>query len=150
MPREMTNHDADSSPGMPPRPSRSRALDLRTIREASSLIAELGAELDRKLLHEGRPEERLRMLRETTNRITRAANDGVQAYVRATRSLTAEQAGPRAHAASAAKTRRELSAARDELLRVLDVAGRRYPSAEVDGELARDADKGATTTPNDT
>ena len=114
------------------RPPRSRALDLRAIRRASSLIAELGAELDGKLMDEQRPDERMRLLRETTNRITRAANDGIQAYVRANRSLTAELARSRVDSAQAVEARGQLAAARRELLRVLEIAGRRYPTA-VDG-----------------
>lgn len=105
-----------------------RTADLRAIQRASSLIVDLGAELDARLRAETRPRERMRMLRETTNRITRTANDAVEAYRRASRAVKAELAKPNADVAAATELQAELRAARLEMLRVLDLASRRYPA----------------------
>jgi hypothetical protein len=118
------NADAYRPPG---RRSLIRAADLLAIQRASTSIIELGAELDDRLSTETRPPERLRLLRETTYRITRTANDAVLAYQRASRSLTAALARPHAEEAAASAERARLHAARAELLRVIDIASRRYP-----------------------
>jgi len=114
--------------------SRSRAArnDLLVVQRASTLIRELGHDLDRQLEREPRPSERLRLLRETTNRIVRTANDAVHAYRRATRSLQNELERGNEHAETAAQTSRQLQAARAELLSVLDAANGRYPWATDD------------------
>ena len=52
--------------------------DLGVVQHASATILELGAALDAQLLKEQRPSERMRMLRETTNRIIRTANDATR------------------------------------------------------------------------
>lgn len=111
----------------PARRSLVRAADLRVLQRASASIRELGAELDARLDREARPHERLRLLRETTYRITRTANDAVLAYQRASRAVVAELARPNADEAAALAVRTELHAARAELLAVLDVAAQRYP-----------------------
>ena len=118
------------------RRSTVRTADLRVVQRASSLIAELGQELDARLQGEQRTEERLRLLRETTNRITRTANDAVLAYQRASRSLTAALGRPNADAAALAVMRSHLDTARAQVLGALDVASRRYPTAAPSAELA--------------
>lgn len=123
------------SPSLPihPRVPRGRSRigdsELLVIERARALIEDLEAELERELGHEARPAERLRLLRETTNRITRTANDAIRAYDKARRAVEAEleRNGPNAEAALATRVR--LRAARLELLRALEVAGRRYPWA---------------------
>ena len=80
--------------------------DLGVVQQASATILELGAALDAQLLKEQRPSERMRMLRETTNRIVRTANDAAQAM------------------------RLRLDAARLAVMSALEVASRRYPSLE--------------------
>lgn len=100
--------------------------DLLLVQQASLLIAELGDELDGRLKTETRPGERLRYVREATNRITRIANDAIQAYGRARRSLDVEaERSPDSAAALAA--RRRLADARLEVLAALEKAGSRYP-----------------------
>lgn len=89
-------------------------------------IAEFGVELDRALRAEGRPSERLRFVREATNRITRTANDAIQAYRRARRVLDAEVAKG-AYRGDPEETRDRLSTARREMLEALEKAGMRYP-----------------------
>lgn len=107
-----------------------RAKDLGAVRDASSRITELGARLEEQLRSEQRPDERLRMLREATNHITRTANDAIQAYRRASRGVSEELARPDGDVAAARKMRSQLAAARRDMLRVLDVARQRYPWAE--------------------
>lgn len=113
-----------------PRVPRTRATaierDVLVVQQASVHIAELGADLDRKLSAETRESERLRCLREATNRITRTANDAIQAYRRARRSLDAEAAKERDEGATQEALKR-LTDARLELLAALDAAGSRYP-----------------------
>lgn len=103
---------------------------LRVVQRASGMVNELGVDLDRQLQNEARPAERLRLLRETTNRITRIANDAVNAYARASRVVRVEQAGQNANLAAANHMRELLDTARVEFLEVLAVAQRRYPWAE--------------------
>ncbi len=93
---------------------------------ACSMIAELGSELDQRLVSERQPAEQLRLLRSTTNRITRTANDAIQAYIRARRAVNAEVERDTARAEDALVMRGLLQAARLELLRQLDVASARY------------------------
>jgi histone H3/H4 len=104
-----------------------RRHDLRTVQGASATITELGRELDRQFESERRSAERIRLLRETTNQITRVANDAVHAYRRATRAVTAELAKPGGDAAAANEMRTLLTEARRDVLRVLDAARQRYP-----------------------
>lgn len=104
-----------------------RTHDLRTVQRASAIITELGRDLDRQLASERRPEERLRMLRETTNRITRTANDAVHAYRRASRAIDVELAKPDGDGDAAREMRTHLNDARANVLRVLELASARYP-----------------------
>jgi hypothetical protein len=106
------------------------AAQVQLIERASALIAELGVQLDRHLDGEARPSERMRMLREATNRITRAANDAIAAYRTGVRVLTleVERNGPNVESAIATLAR--LREARRTLLQALEAADRRYPWTE--------------------
>ncbi|MGE5235391.1 MAG: hypothetical protein ACM3O7_03450 [Acidobacteriota bacterium] len=104
--------------------------DLSTVRFSGTLIADLDTELDRLLLSERRPTERVRLLRETTNRITRAANDAVHAYRRASRTVRLELERPDADVEAATATRARLDQARRDVLAALEVAKRRYPAVD--------------------
>lgn len=117
-----------------PPPSGQRRLvnrfsDLELLERTVPFIVELGAELDRQLARERRPAERMRMLRETTNRITRAANDAVQAYARTSRTIRAELERPDGDIAGAQGLRTRLDTARQALLEALEVANQRCASA---------------------
>ena len=103
--------------------------DLLVIQRACQLIDDLGGELDRRLAAETRPAERMRMLRETTNRITRTANDAIQAYGRARRAVDVQIARTDDQADGALATLDRLRAARLDLLRALEHASHRYPPA---------------------
>jgi hypothetical protein len=107
-----------------------RTVDLRMVQRATASIAELTAGLDRKLEQEQRPAERLRMLRDTTNQITRIANDAIQAYRRASTAVRAELERPKGDRMEAQQMRLALDAARAEVLATLEVASRRYTWAE--------------------
>ena len=109
------------------------------MRRAIALIHDLGADLDRRLPSEARASERLRMLREATNRITRAANDAIQAYGRGSRTVSSELKRDGRRAEAALTTQSALRAARTELLALLSDARRRYPWAD-----AADGDAPAT------
>jgi hypothetical protein len=125
------------------RRSLARPADLRVVQGASSSIVELGDELDARLRGEPLAHEQLRLLRETTYRITRTANDAVLAYQRASRSLTAALARPDADAQAVAAVRAQLDAARADVLRALALASRRYPSANQSSEPIDEAGSGA-------
>lgn len=99
------------------------------IQQASALIEELGSTLDAQLGAQIHQAERLRLLREATNRITRAANDAIRAYGKGQRLIGSEMLRGDAHAADAAAMGRKLRGARLELLRVLETASQRYPWA---------------------
>jgi hypothetical protein len=103
-----------------------RVVDLRTVERATGVIEDLNASLERRLLDEARPGERLRMLRETTNQVTRTANDAIHAYRRATAAVQAELDTPRGDHEAAREMRLLLTGARADVLRALDVASRRY------------------------
>lgn len=103
-----------------------RVADLRTVQHATALIEELNASLERVLLKEARPGERMRMLRETTNQVTRAANDAIQAYRRARATVEAELELPHGDLEGAQEMRILLDQARADLLAALDLASRRY------------------------
>lgn len=105
-----------------------RRNDLEIVESASTTIADLGVELDRHLAKERRPSERMRMLREATNRITRTANDAVHAYRRASRAIKTELERPDAAVETAELMRTRLDDARAKVLRALAVANERYPS----------------------
>ncbi len=116
-----------------------RLTDLRTLERATAHIDELNLALDRQLAAESIPGERMRLLREATNRITRAANDGIQAYRRAVRALRTED--DRAGGVTSEESRlmnEKLSAARQDLLRALEETSQRYPWATPWGAAASD------------
>ena len=125
-----------------PRVPRGRSLlggsELLVMERARALIEDLEGQLERQLRNESRATERLRLLRETTNRITRTANDAIHAYDMGRRAVNAalERNGPNADAALAMRDR--LRAARLELLRALEVTNRRYPWAGAAGRLVPD------------
>lgn len=111
----------------------SRLEDIEIVERASGQIVELGAELGRKLEGERRPSYRLRMLRETTNRITRAANDAVHAYTRASRGLRAELERPDVDVEAATAMQTRLRAARRTVLHAIEAANQRYGSSGAAG-----------------
>lgn len=98
--------------------------DILAVERASAVIVEMGAELDAQLAQEPRASEQLRLVREATNRITRTANDAIQAYRRARRAIDLRETP-----ASAGDPGERLGEARDAMLSALDAAGRRYPWA---------------------
>jgi hypothetical protein len=110
--------------------SRRSSGDLRAIRRATTRIEELSAALDRQLLRESRPDEQLRLLRQTTSQITRTANDAIQAYRRVTEGLRAESERSDTDPSEAARLSDALSDARAEMLSALEVASQRYPWAK--------------------
>ena len=103
-----------------------RRADVVLVQRASAEIESLGADLDRRLQRESRPAERLRMIRETTNQITRLANDAINAYGRASRAVKAEEQRSDSDQVAAREMRTRLDEARAAMLAVLEVAGRRY------------------------
>jgi hypothetical protein len=125
-----------------------RRNDLEIVESASTTIADLGVELDRHLAKEQRPSERMRMLREATNRITRTANDAVHAYRRASRAIKTELERPDANVEHAEMMRTRLDDARAKVLKALAVANERYPQgdgdavAETSSEQAEDSAAG--------
>ncbi len=116
-----------------------RTSDLRVLQRATANIDELNAALDRQLAGEPAEHERMRLLREATNQITRSANDGIQAYRRVSAAVRSEEA--RSDAADAAELLRIQSAletARRDLLRALEETSRRYPWASPWGDAVND------------
>lgn len=109
--------------------------DLLLLHGAALRIEEFGEELDRQLEREARPSERLRFVRETTVRITRTANDAIQAYRRTKRVLDAPVADATGDGQGFAAIRERLSADRRALLGVLDKAAARYPDATPDSSI---------------
>ncbi len=105
--------------------------DLAMVERASGLISELGVELDRRLQQENRPTYRMRMLRETTNRITRIANDAVQAFSRANRTVRAELDREDGDTERAESMRIRLETSRREVLAALAVASERYDTKTI-------------------
>lgn len=114
-----------------------RRSDLEVVEAASAAITDLGRELDRQLAQERRPSERMRMLREATNRITRTANDAVQAYRRASRAIRNELERADANVEAAERMRTRLDEARANVLRALSVANERYAPEDRDGTPKR-------------
>ena len=114
----------------PPGRPRAAIIDITLVERAAPLITELGADLDRRLKRELRTSERLTLLREATNRITRTANDAVHAYRRARRSLDAELQRTNADVDAVRRLDDRLTTARADVLRALDAANGRYPWAE--------------------
>jgi hypothetical protein len=116
-----------------------RREDVTVIQQATQLVADLGVQLDLQLEKEHRPTERMRMLRETTNRITRAANDAVSAYARTRRLLRVEMERPDADVKAVERITHRLDAARGDLLQALERASQRYPTPEVPAAAAQPA-----------
>lgn len=121
---------------------------MRVVQRATASIADLNEALDRRLLDEQRPGERLRMLRETTNQITRTANDAIQAYRRARQAVEAELQAPGGDRKHARQMGRLLDAARDDVLRALELTSHRYtwadPWPRADGSSERVDEDGTT------
>jgi hypothetical protein len=114
--------------------------DVSLLQRASVLIADLCSDLDRRLELERRPAERRQMLLQTSNRITRAANDAVQAYARTSRAIREELSRPDADVPTAQAIRSRLDTARRDVLRALEVAKRRYPAVEESAANGLEAD----------
>jgi len=114
----------------PPVRPRAAVIDITLVERAAPHITELGADLDRQLKREMRTTERLRLLREATNRITRTANDAVHAYRRARRALDAELQRTNADVEGVRRLGERLTAARTDVLRALEAANSRYPWAD--------------------
>jgi hypothetical protein len=106
-----------------------RRADLRTVQHVAARIEAFNATLDAQIAAATRPEERLLRLRDATNQITRAANDAIQAYRRVASSIRDELAAEHGAKGEAEKMQRDLQRARADMLRVLEVASRRYPWA---------------------
>lgn len=119
---------------MPIRPSHTRLgrrePDLQLIQRAPATIADLSAILDRRLAEEQRPDERIRMLREAMNQITRTANDAIQAYRRTRAAVNAELAMPDGDLPHAKRMSVQLDAARQDVLTALAQTRQRYSLAE--------------------
>ncbi len=116
-----------------------RTSDLRVVQRATLHIDELNARLDGALAVETSESERMRLLREATNQITRAANDGIQAYRRVVGALKSEAARPdSADADALGRVQAALDAARTDLLRAIAATSERYPWA-VPGATAETA-----------
>ena len=96
---------------------------------ATKRIEELERILERQLGANVRDGEQLIHLRQATGQITRAANDGIQAYRRVAAALKAEAGEADADADELAQATRVLADARARLMTALDVASRRYPWA---------------------
>ncbi len=111
------------------RPGR-RSTDVRVVQRATTSIVDLNESLDRAMRAEPRPDERLRMLRATTNQITRAANDAIQAYRRARAAVHAELQMPGGDRKQAQRMQLLLDGGRADILRVLEVTSRRYSWAD--------------------
>jgi hypothetical protein len=103
--------------------------ELLLMQRACLLIDELGADLDRQLLEPRAASEQVRLLRGATARITRAANDAIQAYQRGRRAVDAALAHPDRDNGATIAMRASLQTARRDLLQSLRNAGRRYPWA---------------------
>ncbi len=106
-----------------------RTSDLRVLQRATAHIDELNQALDRQLATEQVEAERMRLLREATNQITRSANDGIQAYRRVAGAIKAEEARSDVDPDELRRIQSALDAARAELLQVLEATSRRYPWA---------------------
>lgn len=129
---------------MPIRPPNTRLgrrePDLQLIQGTPAAIADLIQTLDRRLADEERPSERLRMLREATNQITRTANDAIQAYRRTRAAVNAELAMPNGDWAHAKRMSADLTVARRDVLASLEETSRRYGIDAAGGTgLAADA-----------
>ena len=123
---------------------------MRAVERAAASVIEMNDSLDRLLATEQRPSERLRMLRETTNQITRAANDAIQAYRRARAAVDAELAMATGAHEQAEQMRLSLVTGRAALLAALQETSHRYawsapwpPAAETGTETETEPDASA-------
>lgn len=107
-----------------------RAADVRVVQGATASIVDLNESLDRAMRNEPRPDERLRMLRETTKQITRAANDAIQAYRRTRAAVHAELQMPDGDREQARQMQLLLDGGRADILRVLELTSHRYSWAD--------------------
>jgi hypothetical protein len=105
-----------------------REPDLLLLQQAPATIADFTRTLDQRLANEERPAERMRMLREATNQITRTANDAIQAYHRARASVNAELAMEEGDRVHAERMGVQLELARKDVLAALETTRHRYPS----------------------
>jgi hypothetical protein len=112
--------------------SRRSAHDIRAVDRAATRIEEQSVILERHLAAEGRAEEQLRHLRHATGLITRSANDGVQAYRRASTAIRAETEREDADPDEVRRATEDLRTARARMLAALEVAARHYPAVAVD------------------
>lgn len=126
-------------PRVPRGRSRVGAYELLEVQRATQAIDDLGADLDRQLMSETRESERLRMLREATNRITRTANDAIRAYAKGQRAIKTQLARTDENADAILAMRTSLQKARLDLLRALRRADRRYPKAAAEANPAADS-----------
>ena len=130
---------------VPNRPLNSRLArrgpDLLLIQRAPAAIADFNRTLDQRLATEERPAERLRMLREATNQITRTANDAIQAYRRARLAVTSELERTDGDWIEARRLSGELDRARADVLTALELAGHRYPPPAADAAAAAGPDQ---------
>ena len=122
-----------------------RRADIRVVQDASVAITELRETLDRRLKSEHRESERLRMLRETTNQVTRTANDAIQAYVRLRAALSSEIERPEGDHDAAIEMQRLLREARAEVLKAIETMNERYAwgYAQPDADEADDTAAGS-------
>lgn len=118
-----------------------RHAEIRVVQEASASIIELGETLDRRLVGETRESERLRMLRETTNQVTRTANDAVQAYARLRSALSVEMERPEGDHETAHEMQRLLLEARGNVLDALEALKRRHAWGFPDADEDTDSDE---------
>ena len=110
------------------------AQHVRVVESASWEILELGADLDRALAREPRPSERMRLVREATNRITRTANDAIDAYRKGKVAARREKLKHGADLPAIEEATARLAAARLEILRLLAIAAERYPERPAPSE----------------
>jgi hypothetical protein len=110
--------------------SRRSSADLLVIQRATTRIEEVSASLDQQLLREQRSTEQVRILRGATSQITRAANDGIQAYRRVSAGIQAERERSDIDPLEIVRMTESLARAREGMLEVLEVASRRYPWAK--------------------
>ena len=122
-----------------------RRADIRVVQDASVAITELRETLDKRLLSEHRESERLRMLRETTNQVTRTANDAIQAYVRLRSALSTEIERPEGDHEAAIEMQGLLREARAEVLKAIETMNERYAwgYAQPDADEADDTAAGS-------
>ena len=106
-----------------------RRADLRLVQRAAADVRALNTSLDERLAAAEREEDRMRLLREATYQITRAANDGIQAYRRVSETVRRELEMDKGDRSGAEHMNAILQEAKADLLGALDESSRRYPWA---------------------